>query len=195
MLDLSAAFNTVHTPRGETHSIFGSSLTLVSGVAGASVATPPLSPLLADTPPRSLECWPWGHRKPSPFLLSAHRPPSVFLEKSLGSHLQPRALLSTPTSLGSSSSTSDALSRTKWRGVETGTEISEKEGSPQSLPLRSSPSLYFPKCLVSAAHVTAYLLLAAPANILVMTVLIKHSTSNRSCHGMMVTQSILLRLD
>ena len=88
-----------------------------------------------------------------------------------------------------------ALSRTKWREVETGTEISEKEGSPQSPPLRSSLSLHFPKCLVSAAHIIAYLLFAAPANILVMTVLIKHSTSNRSCHGMMVTQSILLRLD
>ena len=89
----------------------------------------------------------------------------------------------------------DALSRTKLREVETGPEISEKEGSPQSLPLRSSPSLYFPKCLVSAAHVIAYLLFAAPANILVMTVLIKHSTFNQSCHGMMVTKIILLRLD
>ena len=82
MLDLSAAFNTVHTSRGETRGIFGSSLAFVSGVAGAGAGTPPLSPLLADTPPRSLECWPQGHRKPSPFLLSAHRPPSVFLEKS-----------------------------------------------------------------------------------------------------------------
>ena len=88
----------------------------------------------------------------------------------------------------------EALSRTKWREVETGTEISEKEGSPQSLPLRSSPSLYFPKCLVSAAHVIAYLLFAATANILVLTVLMKHSTSNRSCHGKMATQ-IILRLD
>lgn len=91
VLHRSAAFTTVHTPRGETRSVFGSSLAFISGVAGAGAGTPPLSPLLADTPPRSLECWPRGHRKPSPFLLSAHSPPSVFLEKSPGSNLQPRA--------------------------------------------------------------------------------------------------------